>query len=123
MHQREAITDCLFCQIVAGAIPATPVYRTTSVIVIPDLHPKAPLHLLIIPTLHIPTMNDLQPRQHGALLGAMVEALQVVTREQGVAERGYRVIVNTHADGGQEVLHLHWHVVAGRPIGPIVVPA
>jgi histidine triad (HIT) family protein len=106
-------SDCLFCKIVAGTIPASRVYEDEDVIVINDINPQAPLHALVIPRRHIPTLNALTPADD-ALVGAMHRAAATVARDRGFADRGFRTVFNTNAEAGQTVFHLHLHLLAGR---------
>jgi histidine triad (HIT) family protein len=106
-------SDCLFCKIVAGTIPAPKVYEDDDVIVINDINPQAPLHALVIPRRHIPTLNALTPGED-ALVGAMHRAAAAVARDKGYADRGYRTVFNTNREAGQTVFHIHLHVLAGR---------
>jgi histidine triad (HIT) family protein len=106
-------SDCLFCKIVAGAIPATTIHEDEDVIVINDINPQAPLHALVIPRRHIATLNALT-REDDALVGAMHRAAAQVARDKGFADRGYRTVFNTNAEAGQTVFHIHLHVLAGR---------
>jgi len=105
--------DCLFCRIVAGEIPATRVYEDDSLVAIEDVDPQAPMHVLIMPRAHVPTLNELGP-QHATLGGAMLRHAATLAAERGYEERGYRTVFNCNADGGQTVFHLHLHVLAGR---------
>ena len=104
---------CVFCKIAAGEIPATVVKRGDGMLAFRDLNPQAPTHVLVIPTDHLASLNDAKdPRLLGGLLGFARE----VARAEGIAERGYRVVVNTNPDGGQTVFHLHLHLLGGRPM-------
>ena len=107
------MTDCLFCKIVAGAIPASKVYEDDDVIVINDINPQAPLHALVIPRRHLATLNALTPADD-ALVGAMHRAAAKVAHDKGLAERGYRTVFNTNGEAGQTVFHIHLHLLAGR---------
>lgn len=111
--------NCLFCKIVDGSIPSRQVYADDQVVAFQDIHPQAPVHLLVIPRQHIPTLDDVQPADR-ALIGLLMERVAEVARMAGVAEHGYRTIINTRGHGGQEVFHLHVHILGGRPIGPMV---
>jgi histidine triad (HIT) family protein len=107
--------SCVFCKIVAGQIPARKVYEDDELLAFHDIHPWAPVHFLIIPKMHIPTLYDTLPEQHQPLLGRMMTLAPVLARQQG-AQQGFRCIINTGQDGGQEVYHLHLHVIGGpRP--------
>ncbi len=110
------MTDCIFCKIAAGEIPATLLYDDGEVLAFPDISPAAPMHLLIIPRKHIPTVNDLTEAD-AALIGRMHLAAQQLAAQQGVAESGYRIVTNCNRDAGQLVFHLHLHLLAGRELG------
>ncbi len=106
--------NCIFCKIVAGQIPAKKAYEDEELLVFHDINPWAPVHVLIIPKRHIPTMFDID-ESHAGLLGRMSTLAPKLMRELGVKE-GFRIVVNTGRDGGQEVYHLHMHVMGGpRP--------
>ncbi|MGH7700875.1 MAG: histidine triad nucleotide-binding protein [Gemmatimonadales bacterium] len=105
------MTDCIFCKIAAGEVPAKVVKRADRMLAFRDLNPQAPTHVLIIPTRHVPSLDD---APDPALLGELLRFARDVAREEGIAQRGYRVVVNTNADGGQTVAHLHLHVLGGR---------
>ncbi len=105
--------DCLFCRIVAREIPADELYRDEDVVAFRDINPRAPTHVLVIPTRHIPSARELTASD-GALLGTMFDVLGRVARDEGVAERGYRVVTNAGPDSGQTVDHLHFHLLGGR---------
>lgn len=111
--------DCIFCRIVRGEIPATVVYETERVLAFRDLHPKAPVHVLVIPKDHHPTLAALGAADP-PLAGELAAATGVVAEKEGLAERGYRVLFNTGADSGQEVFHVHGHVLGGQPLGPML---
>ncbi len=108
--------ECLFCRIVVGSIPADIVYRDGRVLAFRDIDPQAPVHVLVIPVAHIGSTDELLS-EHEALAGALVLAAARVAREQGVAEDGYRVAMNTGRNGNQSVGHLHLHVLGGRRMG------
>jgi histidine triad (HIT) family protein len=105
---------CLFCRIVAGAIPATIVASTPEAIAFRDIAPQAPVHVLVVPRAHL---SSLDAAEDPVLLGAVVALARRVAREQGVAEGGYRCVINTGDDGGQTVGHLHLHLLGGRALG------
>ncbi len=105
--------DCLFCKIIAGEIKGTIVHQDEDLIVIKDINPQAPLHVLIIPRQHIATINDLT-RANDALVGSMFRAAAALASEHGYAERGYRTVFNCNSEAGQSVFHIHLHVLAGR---------
>jgi histidine triad (HIT) family protein len=110
----NADPNCIFCKIVAGQIPAKKAYEDEELLAFHDIHPWAPVHVLIIPRQHIPTLADVGP-EHAALLGRMLGLAPRLMKELGVTN-GFRTVVNTGRDGGQEVYHLHMHVMGGpRP--------
>ncbi|MDG4596278.1 MAG: histidine triad nucleotide-binding protein [Candidatus Contendobacter sp.] len=109
------MTDCIFCKIAAGEIPAAKLYDDGEVVVFRDINPEAPIHLLIIPRRHIPTLNDLTEAD-ATLIGRLYLAGQRVAAELGVAERGYRTVINCNRDAGQIVFHVHMHLLAGREL-------
>ena len=106
-----AAADCIFCKIVAGEIPATLVKRTDRLVAFRDVSPQAPVHVLVIPTEHLASLEDVQD---GRLLGEMLMLARDIAREEKIAEDGYRVVLNTNKNGGQTVFHLHLHLLGGR---------
>ncbi len=111
--------NCVFCKIVAGEIPAKKVYEDDLVVAFHDIHPRTPVHVLIVPKEHIPSVNAVAP-EHEAMLGRLFTAARQVAETTGVAETGYRLLVNTGPHAGQEVYHIHMHLLGGRPLGPMV---
>lgn len=109
----------IFSKIISGKLPATIVYQDDLVTAFRDIHPVAPVHILIVPNAEIPTVNDLTEGDERAA-GRMFLAARKIAEQEGIAESGYRLIVNCNRDGGQEVYHLHMHLVGGRRMGPIV---
>ena len=107
------MSDCLFCRLVAGSIPAQVVHRDDAVVAFRDVNPQAPLHVLIVPTKHIATVNDLTAGDD-ALIGSMFRRAAAIAAEHGYAERGFRTVFNTNRDAGQTVFHVHLHLLAGR---------
>ena len=103
--------DCLFCKIAAGQIPAGIVKRADGMLAFKDINPQAPTHLLVIPITHI---DSLDAARDPEVLGALLAFARDLAREQGLAQGGYRVVVNTNDDGGQTVFHLHLHLLGGR---------
>jgi len=110
---------CVFCKIVKGELPARVVYEDELVMAFHDINPQAPVHVLVIPKEHIPTLNDLEER-HRELVGHIFLVIRKIARELGIDQSGYRVLVNCNRDGGQEVYHLHFHLLGGKPLGPMV---
>jgi histidine triad (HIT) family protein len=105
------MTGCLFCKVATGEIPATVVKRQDGLLAFKDINPQAPTHLLVIPVEHVGSLNE---AKDPALLGAMLAFARDLARDAGISERGYRVVVNTNAAGGQTVFHIHMHVLGGR---------
>ena len=103
--------SCLFCKVASGEIPATVVKKGDGLIAFQDIYPQAPTHILVIPTEHIESLDAVRDDQ---LLGRMMAFARDLARERGLAKPGYRVVVNTNADGGQTVFHLHLHLLGGR---------
>jgi histidine triad (HIT) family protein len=107
--------DCIFCKIAAGQIPADVLHRDADLVAFRDLRPQAPVHLLIIPARHLDTVLDLKP-EDDALMGKMVRLANDLARSQGLEEKGFRLVFNCKAHGGQDVFHLHLHLLGGRPM-------
>jgi histidine triad (HIT) family protein len=107
------MNDCIFCRIAEGAIPATIVHSDAEIVAFRDIDPKAPTHVLVIPRRHIDSVNELDA-DDAALVGRLVLAAKAIARADGIAEPGYRLVLNTGPDGGQSVGHLHLHVLGGR---------
>lgn len=105
--------DCIFCQIANKKINATIIYEDDQVVAFDDLYPKAPIHKLIIPREHIATINDLKS-SHKELIGQLLLVAQQLANDLNVAADGYRVLMNCNKGGGQEVYHIHLHLLAGR---------
>jgi len=105
--------DCLFCKIAAGEIPSTEVYSDEELYAFRDINPAAPCHVLIIPRKHIEKLTEATP-QDEALLGRMMLAANRIAGQEGLTESGFRCVVNCGADAGQEVMHIHLHVLGGR---------
>ena len=110
---------CVFCKIVKGELPAKVVYEDELVMAFHDINPQAPVHILVIPKEHIPTLNDLEER-HRELIGHIFLVIKRIAKEQRIDQSGYRVLVNCNRDGGQEIYHLHFHLLGGKPLGPMV---
>lgn len=110
--------DTIFLKIVRGEIPADIVYRDDLVTAFRDIHPQAPVHVLIVPNRAIPTAADVSAEDE-AVLGRLFTAARAIAEQEGVADDGYRLIVNCRSHGGQEVDHLHLHLLGGEPLGPM----
>ena len=107
--------NCLFCRLIAGEVPADVVYQDGRAVAFRDINPQAPVHVLVIPREHMESLDDAARRDEG-LLGHLLRVAARVANEQGVSAGGYRTVVNTGADAGQSVFHLHVHVLGGRPL-------
>lgn len=105
--------DCIFCKIANKEIPSTIVYEDEDVIAFRDLNPEAPVHILVIPKKHIVSLNAATAEDQ-QLLGKVLLTIQKIAAEQGIAEKGYRVVTNCGEQGGQTVMHLHFHLMGGR---------
>jgi histidine triad (HIT) family protein len=105
--------DCLFCKIIQGQIPSTIIYRDDDVTVFRDINPQMSTHVLIVPNRHIANTEALQP-EHDALVGATVRTARAVAAQEGLSERGYRLVINTGPDALNSVPHLHVHLLGGR---------
>lgn len=109
------MSECVFCKMAEGAIQPDIVYEDEHVLAFRDINPQAPTHVLVIPRRHISTLNEIN--DHDAeLLGRMYLAARIVAERDGVAERGYRTVINCNPEAGQSVYHLHLHVLGGRPM-------
>ena len=107
------MSDCIFCKIIAGEIPAKKVYEDDLMVAIEDIAPKAPLHLLLIPKKHFSNCLEMQP-QDEAIVGHLFRVAGQVARENGLSDGGFRLVQNNGADAGQTVFHLHIHFLSGR---------
>ncbi|MEK7262387.1 MAG: histidine triad nucleotide-binding protein [Pseudomonadota bacterium] len=106
-------TDCLFCKMISGAIKPATVHEDDDVLAFKDINPQAPVHVLVVPKRHIATLNDLKPAD-AALVGKLVLVAGKIARALGVADSGYRTVMNCNADAGQSVWHVHLHLLGGR---------
>ncbi len=105
-------SDCLFCKIIEGEIPSERVYEDAQLVAFKDIHPKAPVHILVVPRIHVPSLFEITP-EHDALMAHLCRTLPAIARQQGL-DRGFRAIVNSGPEGGQEIFHLHVHLLGGR---------
>lgn len=110
----------IFSKIIRGEAPAAVVYRDEWVTAFRDIHPQAPVHVLVVPNKEIATLNDLTEEDE-RVAGRMLLVARQVAEQEGIADDGYRIIINCNNDGGQVVYHLHLHVLGGRPLGPMLV--
>lgn len=113
------MSDCIFCKIVEGTIPSKKVYEDDTILAFRDLYPQAPVHILLIPKEHYPTVQDL-PKEKLSLMADLHGAAQQIAIQEGLADTGYRLINNCGKDSGQEVFHIHYHLVGGHSLGPLL---
>ena len=107
--------DCLFCKILTGEIPAELVYESETAVAFRDINPQAPTHVLVIPRKHIATINDIGEDDQ-AIVGSLYTEAQEIAAQEGIADAGYRAVMNCNEGAGQTVFHLHLHVLGGRPM-------
>jgi histidine triad (HIT) family protein len=110
------MSDCLFCRIIQGSIPAKIVYQDEHTLAFDDINPQAPVHALVISKQHVPSVHDLEESDQ-ALLGRLLITCNKVAKDKGLSDRGFRLVVNTGKDGGQTVSHVHFHILGGRHLG------
>ncbi|NVJ59006.1 MAG: histidine triad nucleotide-binding protein [Gammaproteobacteria bacterium] len=108
------MSDCLFCKIIAGDIPSKQVYEDDHLVVFHDIAPKAPTHVLVVPRKHIATLNDADNSDHD-LFGHIALTIPKIAKQLGLTD-GYRTVLNTDKGGGQEVFHIHFHILGGGPM-------
>ncbi|MDA8432554.1 MAG: histidine triad nucleotide-binding protein [Nitrospiraceae bacterium] len=109
------MSDCLFCGIISKKIPARIVYEDEAVAAFEDANPQAPVHTLVVPKKHIPTTLDITEEDQ-KLIGKMFRVANRIAKEKGIAERGFRLVMNTNPEAGQSVYHIHLHLLGGRPM-------
>lgn len=119
-QQEEEPMPTIFSKIISGEIPADIVYQDDQVTAFRDINPQAPIHVLIVPEKEIPTVNDVRIDDE-QLIGHMFTVAQQIAIREGFAEDGYRLMVNCNRNGGQEIFHLHMHLFAGKPLGPMLM--
>ena len=112
--------DCLFCKIIKGEILSQKVYEDEEILAFKDINPAAPVHILVIPKKHIDSIAKME-KEDEVLVGRIYTVINKIAEEQGVKEDGFRVIVNCGKNGGQEVMHLHFHLLAGTKLGEKIV--
>lgn len=108
--------DCIFCKIIKGQIPSTIVYEDSDIIAFRDVNPQAPVHILVIPKKHISSLIDLKEEDE-LLIGKIYTVINKIAKKEEINEDGFRVIVNCGENGGQEVKHLHFHILGGKKLG------
>ena len=112
--------DCIFCKIIKGEIPSEKVYEDDEILAFKDIQPAAPIHVLVIPKKHITNLMEVS-EQDSELMGKIVRTMQVIAKQLDIDQKGFRIISNCGPDSGQEVMHLHFHLLAGRTMGPKIV--
>jgi len=110
------MSDCRFCKVANGQIPAKFVYQDADVVAFEDINPQAPVHVLVVPRRHVSTLNDLEPADE-PLMGKLLRAAAAVAAQRGIDKRGWRAVMNVNREGGQIVFHVHLHVLGGRQMG------
>nr|WP_307774938.1 histidine triad nucleotide-binding protein [uncultured Cetobacterium sp.] len=109
----------IFTKIINKEIPANIVFENEKVIAFKDINPQAPVHILVVPKIEIPTLNDIS-KEDSEYIMEMYMAIKEITKDLGISEDGYRIITNCNKFGGQEVFHLHFHILGGQPLGPML---
>ena len=112
--------DCIFCKIIKGEIPSNKVYEDEDVLAFHDINPAAQIHILVIPKKHISMLTDLKEEDE-ALIGKIYTTINKIAKQEGFEEEGFRVIVNCGKDAGQEVMHIHFHILGGKKLGDKIV--
>ena len=112
--------DCIFCKIIKGEIPSSKVYEDEEILAFNDIDPAAPIHVLVIPKKHITSLAEMKDGEE-KIISKIYKVINRIAEKQGFKENGYRVIVNCGKDGGQEVGHLHFHLLAGKQLGEKIV--
>ena len=115
-----AMENCLFCKIVNGTLPAHIVYRDETLTAFKDIHPQAPVHILIIPKQHVDNLAGIS-KEMTPVISRIPEVATVLAKEYGIDKTGFRLLTNSGSDGGQTVYHLHFHLMGGKPLGPKLV--
>lgn len=113
--------DCIFCKIIKGEIPSDKVYEDEEILAFKDIQPAAPIHILVIPKKHIKSLIELNEQEDKDLVSKIYFTINNIAKQQGIDEKGFRVIVNCGEDGGQEVGHLHFHLLAGKKLGEKII--
>ncbi len=108
--------DCIFCKIIKKEIPSNIVYESDEIIAFRDVNPVAPIHILVIPKKHLNSVLDLNPEDE-MLVGKIYMVINKIAKQEGIDKSGFRIVVNCGEDGGQEVKHLHFHIIGGKKLG------
>ena len=112
--------ECIFCKIIKGEIPSNKVYEDEEILAFHDINPATPIHILVVPKKHIESLAHLE-KEDEVLVGKIYGLINKIAEEQGFKDEGFRVIVNCGENGGQEVMHLHFHILAGKKLGEKIV--
>lgn len=112
--------DCIFCKIIKGEIPSEKIYEDEDILAFKDINPATPIHVLVIPKKHISTLMEIE-QEDSELMTKIMRAIQKVAKQLGVDKSGFRLIANCGPDSGQEVMHIHFHLLAGKKMGPKIV--
>jgi histidine triad (HIT) family protein len=121
MFKKESMSECIFCKIINGEMKTEFIYQDRMVVAFKDLHPIAPVHILIIPKQHIPTADDLKKTDE-KLAGRMIIAAQKIARDLNISEKGYKLLFRVKKHGGQEIDHIHMHLIGGAPLSENIRP-
>lgn len=114
------MNDCVFCKIIKGEIPCEKVYEDEDVLAFKDIQPAAPIHILVIPKKHIATLLEVQP-EDAPLISHIFEVINQIAKDMNIDTQGFRVIANCGKDSGQEVMHIHFHLLAGKTLGEKII--
>ena len=112
--------DCVFCKIIEGQIPSEKVYEDEEIIAFKDIQPAAPIHILVVPKKHIATLLEVS-EEDSRLIAKIFQTINKIAKDLGLEKDGFRVIANCGKDSGQEVMHIHFHLLAGRKMGPKII--
>ena len=112
--------DCTFCKIIKGEIPSEKIYEDEDILAFKDINPAAPIHILVIPKKHIATLMEVS-KEDSNIMSKILETIQKIAKQLGIEENGFRLIANCGPDSGQEVMHVHFHLLAGREMGPKII--
>jgi len=115
LQRKNVMKDCIFCKIIEGSIPCSKVYEDDHVLAFDDIHPMAPVHVIIIPKVHISTLLDVSV-DGGRLMDTLFRAVQEVAKLKNIANKGFRSVINCNEEGGQVIFHLHIHVLGGKKL-------
>lgn len=119
-EKKNKMEDCIFCKIIKGEIPSNKVYEDDEILAFHDINPAAPIHILVIPKKHISMLTDLKEEDE-RLIGKIYITINKIAEKEGFKEAGYRVIANCGKDSGQEVMHIHFHILGGKVLGDKIV--